>query len=161
MKFVSRTWTVLACATSLVFALPAMAVEKVNIGVVTGPTFVHTISAQKFKEEVDKALPGKYDVVVHHSGALGSETQVLQQLQLGTVQMAVTTTGPIEAFVNGLNAVSGSTPDSNAIAHQISISPFLTFASKCFFHVDATRSSPDCSVLKSIAAKSSIAVLPP
>nr|WP_319564908.1 DctP family TRAP transporter solute-binding subunit [uncultured Rhodoferax sp.] len=105
MKFVSRTLTALACATGLAFALPAMAVEKINIGVVTGPTFVHTVAAQKFKEEVDKALPGKYDVVVHHSAALGSETQVLQQLQLGTVQMSVCTTGPIEAFVPEIKAL--------------------------------------------------------
>ena len=105
MTFISRTLTGLAFAASLVFAGPANAAEKVNIGVVTGPTFVHTIAAQKFREEVDKALPGKYEVVVHHSAALGSETQVLQQLQLGTVQMSVCTTGPIEAFVPEIKAL--------------------------------------------------------
>lgn len=83
----------------------AAAAEKINIGIVTGPTFVHTIAAMKFKEEIDKALPGKYDVIVHHSAALGSETQVLQQLQLGTVQMSVCTTGPIEAFVPEIKAL--------------------------------------------------------
>jgi tripartite ATP-independent transporter DctP family solute receptor len=105
MKSISRALTGLACAISLGFSLSAWAVEKVNIGVVTGPTFVHTLSAQKFKEELDKALPGKYEVVVHHSAALGSETQVLQQLQLGTVQMSVCTTGPIEAFVPEIKAL--------------------------------------------------------
>ncbi len=105
MKRVSRTLTALACAIGLALCLPAQAAEKVNIGVVTGPTFAHTFAAQKFKEEVDKALPGKYDVIVHHSAALGSETQVLQQLQLGTVQMSVCTTGPIEAFVPEIKAL--------------------------------------------------------
>ncbi len=106
MKLVSRrTLTGLACAAALSCSLPAFAAEKVNIGIVTGPAFVHTISAQKFKEEVDKALPGKYEVVIHHSAALGSETQVLQQLQLGTVQMSVCTTGPIEAFVPEVKAL--------------------------------------------------------
>ncbi|MBV5298986.1 MAG: DctP family TRAP transporter solute-binding subunit [Rhodoferax sp.] len=105
MKFISRSLSGLAFAASLAFAWPAQAVEKVNIGVVTGPTFVHTIASQKFKEEVDRALPGKYDVVIHHSAALGSETQVLQQLQLGTVQMSVCTTGPIEAFVPEVKAL--------------------------------------------------------
>jgi len=106
MKLVSRrTLTGLACAAALLGSWPALAAEKVNIGVVTGPTFVHTIAAQKFREEVDKALPGKYEVIIHHSAALGSETQVLQQLQLGTVQMSVCTTGPIEAFVPEVKAL--------------------------------------------------------
>lgn len=105
MKSISRTLAGLLSVAALGFSLPAMAAVKVNIGVVTGPNFAHTIAAQKFKEEVDKALPGKYDVVVHHSAALGSETQVLQQLQLGTVQMSVCTTGPIEAFVPEIKAL--------------------------------------------------------
>ena len=105
MTFIPRTLSGLICAASLAFGLPALAAEKVNIGVVTGPTFVHTLAANKFKEAVDKALPGKYDIVVHHSAALGSETQVLQQLQLGTVQMSVCTTGPVEAFVPEIKAL--------------------------------------------------------
>jgi len=36
---------------------------------------------------------------------LGSETQVVQQLQLGTVQMCVCTTGPIESFVPEIKAL--------------------------------------------------------
>jgi tripartite ATP-independent transporter DctP family solute receptor len=105
MKSISRTLTGWVCAIGLGFGVSAQAAEKVNMGVVTGPAFVHTLSALKFKEELDKALPGKYEVVVHHSAALGSETQVLQQLQLGTVQMSVCTTGPIEAFVPEIKAL--------------------------------------------------------
>lgn len=105
MSFISRICAGAVCTLSLALTAPVMAVEKVNIGVVTGPTFVHTVAAQKFKDEIDRVLPGKYDVIVHHSAALGSETQVLQQLQLGTVQMAVCTTGPIEAFVPEIKAL--------------------------------------------------------
>jgi TRAP-type transport system periplasmic protein len=105
MKVISRTLTGLVCAISLGLGLPALAAEKVNIGIVTAPNFVHTIAATKFKEELDKALPGKYDVIIHHSAALGSETQVLQQMQLGTVQMTVCTTGPVEAFVPEIKAL--------------------------------------------------------
>ncbi len=84
---------------------PAVAKTTVNIAVVVNPTFVHTQAANWFKDEVEKKLPGKYDIVVHHSGALGSETQVLQQIQLGTTQMSVCTTGPIEAFVPEIKAL--------------------------------------------------------
>jgi tripartite ATP-independent transporter DctP family solute receptor len=105
MHFITRLLIGLICAVSLGFAAPASAAEIVNIGVVTGPTFVHSIAARKFKEEVEKVLPGKYDVLVRHSAALGSETQVLQQLQLGSVQMSVCTTAPIEAFVPEIKAL--------------------------------------------------------
>ena len=100
-----RALVALACCAGLAAQPLAWAAEKVNIGIVTGPTFVHTYAAQKFKEELDKALPGKYDVVIHHSAALGSETQVLQQMQLGTVQMTVCTTGPVESFVPEIKAL--------------------------------------------------------
>jgi tripartite ATP-independent transporter DctP family solute receptor len=105
MHFIIRLLVSLACLIGLSVSPPAWSAEKVNIGVVTGPTFVHTYAAQKFKEELDKALPGKYDVVIHHSAALGSETQVLQQLQLGTVQMTICTTGPVETFVPEIKAL--------------------------------------------------------
>jgi TRAP-type transport system periplasmic protein len=92
-----------ACLT-LSFGMAA-AGTVVNIGIVTNPTFVHVQAANWFKEDVEKALPGKYEIVVHHSGALGSETQVLQQVQLGTTQMTVCTTGPIEAFAPEIKAL--------------------------------------------------------
>ncbi|MEO6031620.1 MAG: TRAP transporter substrate-binding protein DctP, partial [Burkholderiaceae bacterium] len=106
MTSVSRALTGLFCALGLGWSGGAAAAPvQVNIGIVTAPAFVHTLSAQKFKEVLDKALPGKYDVVIHNSGVLGSETQVLQQLQLGTVQMCVCTTGPVEAFVPEIKAI--------------------------------------------------------
>lgn len=100
------TGIALALAALVAAASPAQAApQKVNIGVVVGPNFAHTMAAMKFKEEVEKKLPGKYEVVVHHSGALGNELQVLQQIQLGTTQMAVTTTGPMESFVPEIKAL--------------------------------------------------------
>jgi tripartite ATP-independent transporter DctP family solute receptor len=96
----------LALAACLAFSFgPANAKTTVNIAVVVNPTFVHTQAANWFKDEVEHNLPGKYDIVIHHSGALGSETQVLQQIQLGTTQMSVCTTGPIEAFVPEIKAL--------------------------------------------------------
>lgn len=100
-----RAVAALACVVAFSAGSLAQAAEKVNIAVVTGPAFVHNIAAQRMKEDIEKALPGKYEVVVHHSAALGSETQVLQQLQLGTVQLTVCTTGPVEAFVPEIKAL--------------------------------------------------------
>ncbi len=106
MNATTRALAALACTVGLGWAGAATAAPiQVNIGIVTAPQFVHTLSAQKFKEALDKALPGKFDVIIHDSGVLGSETQVMQQLQLGTVQMCVCTVGPIEAFVPELKAI--------------------------------------------------------
>ena len=88
-----------------VFAGSAAAKTQINIAVVVNPDFVHTRAANWFKQSVEKALPGKISVMVHHSAVLGSETQVLQQIQLGTTQMSVCTTGPIEAFVPEIKAL--------------------------------------------------------
>ncbi len=101
----SRMMVLTALFCLLGFAAVASAQTTINIATVTNPAFVHTKAAEWFKEEVEKALPGKYTVVVHHSAALGSETQVLQQIQLGTTQMSVCTTGPIEAFVPEIKAL--------------------------------------------------------
>ncbi len=100
-----RTTLVVLAACLAFFAGTALAKTTVNIAIVVNPTFVHTQAAYWFKEEIETKLPGKYDIVVHHSGALGTETQVLQQIQLGTTQMSVCTTGPIEAFVPEIKAL--------------------------------------------------------
>ncbi len=105
MRFIIKLLVSLIGLAGLCVSPIALSAEKVNIGIVTNPAFVHTFAAQKFKQELDKTLPGKYDVVIHHSAVLGSETQVLQQLQLGTVQLCVCTTGPVEAFVPEIKAL--------------------------------------------------------
>lgn len=106
VKSLSRALAAAAWISGLAAAGAASAAPvQVNIGIVTAPQFVHTLSAEKFKDVLEKTLPGKYEVVIHASGTLGSETQVLQQLQLGTVQMCVCTTGPVEAFVPEIKAI--------------------------------------------------------
>jgi TRAP-type transport system periplasmic protein len=100
-----RMMAVIAGLCLIGFVGGAMAQTQINIAAVTNPDFVHTKAAVWFKECVEKAAPGKLAVVVHHSAALGSETQVLQQIQLGTTQMSVCTTGPIEAFVPEIKAL--------------------------------------------------------
>jgi tripartite ATP-independent transporter DctP family solute receptor len=103
MRMSIITLVAVICLTALMGT--AAAQNQINIATVTNPDFVHTRAAVWFKTCVENALPGKYVVNVHHSAALGSETQVLQQIQLGTTQMAVCTTGPIESFVPEIKAL--------------------------------------------------------
>jgi len=101
----SRMMAVVVGICLIGFTGGALAQTQINIAAVTNPDFVHTKAAVWFKECVEKAAPGKLAVAVHHSASLGSETQVLQQIQLGTTQMSVCTTGPIEAFVPEIKAL--------------------------------------------------------
>lgn len=101
----SRTMTLVIGLCLAAFAGGASAQTQINIASVTSPDLVHTKAAFWFKECVEKAAPGKLSVAVHHSASLGSETQVLQQIQLGTTQISVCTTGPIEAFVPEIKAL--------------------------------------------------------
>ncbi len=64
----------LACLLTTGVAGTASAQTKINIGIVVNPSFVHARAANGFKECLDKQVPGKFDVVVHHSAVLGSET---------------------------------------------------------------------------------------
>jgi len=101
----SRMMAVVVGLCLIGFSGGALAQTQINIATVTNPDLVHTKAAFWFKECVEKAAPGKLAVAVHHSASLGSETQVLQQIQLGTTQMSVCTTGPIEAFVPEIKAL--------------------------------------------------------
>jgi tripartite ATP-independent transporter DctP family solute receptor len=103
MRKETIVWGLVICL--LGWSAGASAQVQINIAAVTNPDFVHTKASFWFKECVEKAAPGKLSVAVHHSASLGSETQVLQQIQLGTTQMSVCTTGPIEAFVPEIKAL--------------------------------------------------------
>jgi TRAP-type C4-dicarboxylate transport system substrate-binding protein len=39
------------------------------------------------------------EVKIFHSGTLGSETDILRQVQMGAVDMAIVTLGPLDTFV--------------------------------------------------------------
>ncbi len=73
--------------------------QTINIAVVTTPHSAQYMCAESFASLVKEASQGKIDVVLHHSASLGSETDILQQVQLGAVEMAIITTGTLDAFV--------------------------------------------------------------
>ncbi|MBE0617887.1 MAG: TRAP transporter substrate-binding protein [Proteobacteria bacterium] len=91
-----RTLTLLALSALL--AQPALGALKINLGVVTKPGSAQNIAAEKFKELVEARSKGEIEVKIHHSASLGSETEILQQIQMNTIQMGVITTGPFDTF---------------------------------------------------------------
>ncbi len=91
----------IACLSTLIvcFAVSgAEAVQTIKLGVVTKPGSAQNIVAEKFKELVEQRSGGELAVKIFHSGSLGNETEILQQIQLGTVELGVITSGPFDSF---------------------------------------------------------------
>jgi tripartite ATP-independent transporter DctP family solute receptor len=58
-----------------------------------------TLAAQQFADKLAELTGGKVKVIHHHSGALGGEREVGQQVQLGTVDFSPMTTAPLSTLV--------------------------------------------------------------
>ncbi len=81
-----------------VFSSTASAAMKIKLAVVTKPGSAQNIVADKFKELIEERSHGEMKVKIFHSASLGNETEILQQIQMGTVEMGIITAGPFDTF---------------------------------------------------------------
>ena len=88
----------IAVVSFICFSTPAIAEMKVKLGVVTKPGSAQNIAAEKFKELIEQRSNGNVKIQIFHSASLGNETEILQQVQMNTVQMAIITGGPFDTF---------------------------------------------------------------
>ncbi len=88
----------LAFAVFMFFNVNALAVTKIKLGVVTKPGSAQNIAAEKFKELIEQRSNGDITVQIFHSASLGNETEILQQVQMNSIQMAIVTGGPFDTF---------------------------------------------------------------
>ena len=94
-----RRWGVwVAMIVVALCSSPAMAAMTIKLGVVTKPGSAQNIVAEKFKALVEERTGGDVTVKIFHSASLGNETEILQQIQMGTVEMGVITGGPFDTF---------------------------------------------------------------
>ena len=91
----------LVCAALLLAgAAPAFAQTKeLVMGNVNPAKHGTTLAAQQFADKLGELTGGKIKVIHHHSGALGGEREVAQQVQLGTVDFSPITTAPLSTLV--------------------------------------------------------------
>ena len=87
----------LIALTILSAPLCAQALE-IKLGVVTKPGSAQNIVAEKFRELVEARSEGRITVKIYHSKSIGNETEILQQIQMGTIQMGIVTVGPFDTF---------------------------------------------------------------
>jgi tripartite ATP-independent transporter DctP family solute receptor len=78
--------------------LNVLGAMTIKLGVVTKPGSAQNIVAEKFKELVEARSGGEVDLKIYHSQSIGNETEILQQIQMGTIQMGIVTVGPFDTF---------------------------------------------------------------
>ncbi len=73
--------------------------KELVLGNVSPPKHGTSQASQQFIDKLAELTGGKVKVVHHHSGALGGEREVGQQVQLGTVDFSPMTTAPLSTLV--------------------------------------------------------------
>jgi len=102
------TGAVFAClAFTLAMAGPGATLAQVkdlSMGNVNPPTHGTSLASQQFIDKLSELTGGKVKVAHHHSGALGGEREVAQQVQLGAVDFGPITTAPLSTLVPEVSA---------------------------------------------------------
>lgn len=73
-------------------------------GTVSDSNHLHQYS-MKFKEELERLSEGKVSVEIHGGGALGGERDLVEGVQLGTLDMTIISSGPLGNFVPESNVL--------------------------------------------------------
>src|SRR5687767_11304311 len=97
-KLVSASILVLATAFAADRAAFAQA-KDLSMGNVNPPRHGTSQATQQFIDKLTELSGGKLKIAHHHSGALGGEREVAQQIQLGTVDFGPITTAPLSTLV--------------------------------------------------------------
>jgi len=99
---IPRLLAVLALTCAAALALPvapagAQTTLKMNISISQNSHYGVAVDA--FAREVEARTGGRYKVQNFYSGALGAERESIEALQVGTLDLTMTSTGPVPNFV--------------------------------------------------------------
>ena len=70
-----------------------------KLGNATSPDHAYNIGARKYAELVAQRTGGKVKIDIYPATQLGNERDLIEGLQLGTVDLVVTSTGPVGGFI--------------------------------------------------------------
>ena len=93
----TRQLTLLAAGLGLTFAAHAQTVLK--IGYATTKESHYGVGSTAFCDEVEKGTQGRYKCQQFPSSALGGEREMIEGVQIGTLDVVNTSTGPVGNFV--------------------------------------------------------------
>jgi len=90
----------LGVAALLAFSAGSAALaQELSMGNVNPPKHGTSVAAQHFIDKLAELSGGKIKVAHHHSGALGGEREVAQQIQLGAVDFGPITAAPLSTLI--------------------------------------------------------------
>lgn len=98
--FARRTLAVaIGGLTATVLSLQVQAATEVTLGHTLSDSSHYSVGADAFKETLERLSDGEFTVNEHPSGSLGGERAMIEGLQIGTVDVVITSTGPLGNFV--------------------------------------------------------------
>jgi len=91
----------LALGTSLALGLMSAACAQtvIKIGYATSATSHYGVGSTMFCDDVEKGTQGRYKCQQFPNSALGGEREMIEAVQLGTLDLVNTSTGPVGNFV--------------------------------------------------------------
>ena len=88
-----------ALAAAALVALPATAQTTLKMNISLAQNSHYGVAIDTFAREVEKRTGGRYQIQNFYAGALGAERESIEGLQLGTLDLTMTSTGPVPNFV--------------------------------------------------------------
>lgn len=96
----TKMMTAASMLAMLLGAGPALAQAKVMNLAFTPPADSHYgDAARAFAETIAERSDGAFEIALRPAGALGGERDVIEGMQIGTVELTISSTGPIGNFV--------------------------------------------------------------
>jgi TRAP-type transport system periplasmic protein len=89
----------LGLSLGLGLTVSAGAQTSMKISISTAQNSHQGVAIDTFAKEVEKRTAGRYKVQTFYSGSLGGERESIEAVQLGTQELAFSSTGPVPNFV--------------------------------------------------------------
>ena len=101
MRTITKTIVLIVCALCVSVAVSPAGYAKVVLkcGTSTQPSHIYNKAVERFAEIVADKTKGEVEVQLFPASQLGSERDMVEGLQLGTLEMTLTSTGPMGNFV--------------------------------------------------------------
>jgi tripartite ATP-independent transporter DctP family solute receptor len=100
MRFPRLSYAVVAvAATAVLTSFPLRAQETMKMNISVAQNSHYGVAIDTFAKEIDKRTNGRYKIQNFYSGALGAERESIEGVQLGTMDLTMTSTGPVPNFV--------------------------------------------------------------
>ncbi len=99
---IGKSWSVVGAASAsalLLMGSAALAQTPVRISISLTQDSHQGVAIDTFAEELERLTEGRFDVQTFYSGSLGAERESIEGVQLGTLEMTFTSTGPVPNFV--------------------------------------------------------------